>query len=141
MRWRVVFYMVGILVFFLGLIMIFPLLYAWYFNDASFGSLLQSTVVTIFIGAALYTALRTGPLDYISQREGMAIVAIGWTAVGLFAAMPFYLCGIFDTFVNAFFESVSGFTTTGASVMTDIEAVPRGILLWRSLIQWLGVWE
>jgi len=138
MRWRVVFYMVGILVFFLGLIMIFPLLYAWYFNDASFGSLLQSTVVTIFIGAALYTALRTGPLDYISQREGMAIVAIGWTAVGLFAAMPFYLCGIFDTFVNAFFESVSGFTTTGASVMTDIEAVPRGILLWRSLIQWLG---
>lgn len=138
MRWRVVFYMVGVLVLFLGLIMIFPLLYSWYFGDVSRNPLLQSAIITVSAGAVLYMALRTGPLDYISQREGMAIVAIGWTAVGLFAALPFYLGGVFDTFVNAFFESVSGFTTTGASVMTDIEAAPRGILLWRSLIQWLG---
>ena len=138
MRWRVVFYMVGILVLFLGLIMIFPLLYSWYVGGVSRNSLLQSAIITVSVGAVLYMALRTGPLDYISQREGMAIVAIGWTAVGVFAALPFYLGGVLDTFVNAFFESVSGFTTTGASVMTDIEAAPRGILLWRSLIQWLG---
>ncbi|MFP4532764.1 MAG: TrkH family potassium uptake protein [Desulfobacterales bacterium] len=138
MRWRVVFNMVGILVFFLGLIMIFPLLYSWYFDDSSLFSLAQATLITISVGMALYLPLRTGPLEHISQREGMAIVAIGWTAVGLFAALPFYFCGVFDTFVNAIFESVSGFTTTGASVMTNVEATPRGILLWRSLIQWLG---
>src|SRR6056297_2457179 len=138
MRWRVVFYMVGILVFFLGLIMIFPLLYAWYFNDASFGSLLQSTVVTIFIGAALYTALRTGPLDYISQKEGFAVVTFSWLVLSAFGALPFFISGSIPSYTDAFFETISGFTTTGASVMTDIEAVPRGILLWRSLIQWLG---
>lgn len=138
MRWRVVFYLVGILVFFLGLIMIAPLLYSWYAKDSSFCSLLHSAIITILSGGVLYLLFKTGPIDHISQREGMAIVAIGWTAVGLFAALPFYMCGVFDTFVNAFFESVSGFTTTGASVMTDIEATPRGILLWRSLIQWLG---
>jgi trk system potassium uptake protein TrkH len=68
----------------------------------------------------------------------MAIVALGWTVAGFFGALPFYFEGEFPTFVDAFFESVSGFTTTGASVLTDIEAVSRGLLLWRSLIQWLG---
>jgi trk system potassium uptake protein TrkH len=138
MRWGVVFYMVGILLFFLGLIMTLPLLYSWYAGDGGFCSLGKSTLLTIGAGIILYWGLRTGPLDYISQREGMAIVAVGWTAVGLFAALPFYFCGVFDTFVNALFESVSGFTTTGASVISRIEALPRGILLWRSLIQWLG---
>ncbi len=138
MRWRIVFYLVGFLVLLLGLIMFLPLLYGLYAKDASLCSLLQSALVTVSVGAVLYLSLRTSPIDYISQREGMAIVAIGWTAVGFFAALPFYLCGMFDSFGNAFFESVSGFTTTGASVITDIDAVPEAILLWRSLIQWLG---
>jgi len=74
----------------------------------------------------------------ISQREGMAIVAVGWTAVGLFGALPFYLGDGYFTFVDSVFESVSGFTTTGSSVLTDIEAVSKGLLFWRSFIQWLG---
>ena len=138
MRWRVVFHMVGILIFFLGLIMLFPLLYSWYTGDGSLCSLVPAAGITILAGGVLYAVLRTGPLEHISQREGMAIVAIGWTAVGVFAALPFYFCGVFESFVNAFFESVSGFTTTGASVVTRVEALPQGILLWRSLIQWLG---
>lgn len=138
MRWRIVFYMVGFLVLLLGLIMFLPLFYGLYTKDASLCSLLQSALITVSCGAVLYLSLRTSPPEYISQREGMAIVAIGWTAVGLFSALPFYLCGMFDTFGNAFFESVSGFTTTGASVITNVEDVPEAILLWRSLIQWLG---
>jgi trk system potassium uptake protein TrkH len=68
----------------------------------------------------------------------MTIVAIGWTAIGFFGAFPFYLGPEVETFVDAFFESVSGFTTTGSSILTDIEAVSKGLLFWRSFIQWLG---
>jgi len=138
MRWNYVFYMVGILTFFLGVLMAVPLLCGLFFNDSSVVPLMKSMAITTTVGAVLYVCCRGPKTEYLSQREGMAIVAIGWTAVGLFAALPFFLNGVFDVFVDAFFESVSGFTTTGASVMTDIEAVPKGILLWRSLIQWLG---
>ena len=138
MRWNYVFYLVGILTFFLGVLMVIPLLCGLYFNDESVAPLMKSMAITTAVGAVLYICFRGPKTEYLSQREGMAIVAIGWTAVGLFAALPFYLNGVFDVFVDAFFESVSGFSTTGASVMTDIEAVPKGILLWRSLIQWLG---
>jgi trk system potassium uptake protein TrkH len=68
----------------------------------------------------------------------MAIVAVGWTAVGLFGALPFYFGSGFESFTDAVFESVSGFTTTGASILTNIEAVSKGLLFWRSFIQWLG---
>jgi len=68
----------------------------------------------------------------------MAIVAMGWTAIGLFGAFPFYLGSEFGTFIDAFFESVSGFTTTGSSILTNIEGVSKGLLFWRSFIQWLG---
>lgn len=138
MRWNYVFYIVGILTFFLGILMAIPLLCALFFNDASVTSLIMSMAVTTAAGAGLYLFFRGPKTEYLSQREGMAIVAIGWTAVGLFGALPFYWNGVFDVFIDAFFESVSGFTTTGASVMTNIEAVPKGLLLWRSLIQWLG---
>ena len=68
----------------------------------------------------------------------MAIVAVGWTVVGFCGAIPFYLGDEFFSFTDAFFESVSGFTTTGASILTNIEAVSKGLLFWRSFIQWLG---
>ncbi|MBL0700779.1 MAG: TrkH family potassium uptake protein, partial [Desulfosarcina sp.] len=77
-------------------------------------------------------------VESISHREGIAIVAIGWTAVGLFGALPFYLSCGFDSWVDAFFESVSGFTTTGSSILTNIEGISKGLLFWRSFIQWLG---
>lgn len=138
MRWRYVFYLVGILTFILGGMMIFPLLCGMFYRDASVRPLFWAMAVTLSAGALAAVFFRSPKTEYMSQREGMAIVAISWTMVGLFAALPFYWAGIFDGFVDAFFESVSGFSTTGASVMTNIEVVPRGILLWRSLIQWLG---
>ncbi|HUT04274.1 MAG TPA: TrkH family potassium uptake protein [bacterium] len=138
MRWRYVLCIVGILVLFLGLTMMFPLLVGLYYWDQSIIPISASMGITITAGALLYACFRGVRVEHISQREGMAIVAIGWTAMGLFGALPFYLSGAFETFVDAFFESVSGFTTTGSSVLTDIETVSKGLLLWRSLIQWLG---
>ena len=139
MRWRYLIKVVGILIFFVGLAMIFSLGVGIIYADRSVGPLLKSMNITLGAGLLLYLCSGGEKAEHITPREGMAAVAIGWTAAGLFGALPFYLTGgEFRTFVDAFFESISGFTTTGSSVLSNIEAMPRGILFWRSLIQWLG---
>ena len=138
MRWRYILNVVGILILFFGLTMIFPLLVGLYYKDQSVIPILKSMGITIISGLLVHLYFRRAKAEFISQREGIAIVAVSWTAVGLFGALPFYLGGEFSVFVDAFFESVSGFTTTGASVLTNVEAVSKGLLFWRSFIQWLG---
>jgi len=138
MHWRFILKIVALLVTFMGLSMVFSLAYGLYFQDASVLPLGKAMGITVLSGLLLLAVTYGGQADVISGREGMAIVTFGWTAVGVFGALPFYFSGQFGPFVNAFFESVSGFTTTGASVLTNIEAVPRGLLFWRSFIQWLG---
>jgi trk system potassium uptake protein TrkH len=118
--------------------MILPLMVALYYMDGSVTPFLIAMVTTGLSGFLLHRIFRKEKVENISQREGIAIVAAGWTFVGLFGALPFYLSGDFSSFVNAFFESVSGFTTTGSSVLVNIESVSKGLLFWRSLIQWLG---
>ncbi len=138
MHWRYVLCVVGILVLFLALAMTLPLLVGLWYRDGSVLSLLKSIGVSAVCGVAMYLLFRSEKAEIISQREGMAIVALGWTAVGLFGALPFYMGGEFSSFTDAFFESVSGFTTTGSSILTDIEGISKGLLFWRSMIQWLG---
>ena len=138
MHWRHVFRTVGVLMVALAAAMVLPLLAGLFYQDRSVRPFLIAIALTLVGGIAFYIAGRGGRTDFVSQRDGMAIVALGWVAAGFFGALPFYLEGEFPTFVDAFFESVSGFTTTGASVLTNIEAVSKGLLLWRSLIQWLG---
>jgi len=74
----------------------------------------------------------------IKAKEGLAIVTLGWIFASLFGALPFILSGSIPSFVDAFFETVSGFTTTGATIITDIEVLPKGILFWRSFTHWIG---
>jgi trk system potassium uptake protein TrkH len=138
MRWRFILKIIGVLIFFFGLTMIFPLIVGLLYRDQSVVPLLKSVGITVLSGSILYLVFRKVEAAVINQREGMAIVAVGWTVVGLFGAIPFYLGDGGFTFTDAFFESVSGFTTTGASVLTNIEAMSKGLLFWRSFIQWLG---
>ena len=138
MHWQRVLKVVGVLTLAIGLSMFLPLLVGVIYQDNSVGPFTKALSVTLVCGAALTLCFRKAPSDLLSQREGMAIVALGWTAVGFFGALPFYFEGEFPTIADAFFESVSGFTTTGASVLSNIEVVSHGLLFWRSLIQWLG---
>ena len=71
-------------------------------------------------------------------RDGLAVVALAWIAVSLFGALPFYISGSIESFVDCFFETVSGFTTTGATILTEVESLNRGILFWRSFTHWVG---
>ncbi|MGE4298570.1 MAG: TrkH family potassium uptake protein [Desulfovibrionaceae bacterium] len=143
MRLGYVLYVVGALMVSVGLTMLFPLGFSLYYQDAGREPLAVSLLITVGLGAILFVLFRRKKAEVMNHREGMAIVAIGWLLAGLFGGLPFIFSHTFDgSFLsmctNAFFESISGFTTTGASVMTDIESVPRGILMWRSLTHWLG---
>jgi trk system potassium uptake protein TrkH len=140
MRWRYISGIVSIFLMVLALIMISPLMVSLYYRDGAHFSLISSMGITA--GAGLILKLLSRHMDeeapFINQKEGMAIVALSWTAIGLFGALPFYFSPDFSSVTDAVFESISGFTTTGSSVMTDIEAAAPSLLFWRSLIQWLG---
>jgi trk system potassium uptake protein len=97
--------------------------------------------ITIFSGIFFTLCIKGEKVENLTKRESMAIVTFGWTSAGLFGALPFYIGGEFGSFVNAFFESVSGFTTTGSSVLTNIEGVSQGFCSGEVLSSGLGVWE
>jgi trk system potassium uptake protein TrkH len=99
--------------------------------------------------AFLITVIITGVIGFIMSkktviknnvnvREGLAIVALGWIFASLFGALPFYLSGSIPLYVDALFETVSGFTTTGASILSNVEGLPHGVLFWRSFTHWIG---
>ena len=138
MRWNYIINIIGILLIFLGLTIVFPIICSLYFKDQSLSALLQSMIITIFVGLFLFLGSKRPIIKYISSKEAMAIVAFGWTSIGIFGALPFFLDNTLPFFTDAFFESVSGFTTTGSSVITNIEGVSKSLLFWRSFIQWLG---
>jgi trk system potassium uptake protein TrkH len=137
MRWPIALHVTGLILLCVGLCMFFPLACAWYYNDGSLAPFFMSLCVTVVAGAVLMCGFRRPKPLVINHREGMIIVSLGWAACALFGALPFALGG-FDSFTDAFFESMSGFTTTGASILSDVEAQPKGFLLWRSLTHWLG---
>lgn len=98
---------------------------------------LCSVLITASAGGVLLLTGR-GFQKEMRRREGLFIVATSWIFFSLFGMLPFYLSGSIPTITDAFFETMSGFTTTGASIVNDIESLPHGILFWRSIIQWLG---
>ena len=138
MRWRYIAKSVGVLNLFFGLTMVFAVICGFYYQDSSVLPLLKSIGLTVCIAAVLCFVFKGTTADILTQREGIAIVALSWMTIGIVGALPFYLGIDSCSFVDAVFESVSGFTTTGASILTDIESVPKGLLFWRSFIQWLG---
>ncbi len=138
MRWPYILKIIGVLILFFGGTMVVPLAFDLYAMDRSLIPMLKAMGATLGFGGLMTVLFRREKSETMSQREGMAIVALGWTVVGFFGALPFYFSGPSFTFADAFFESVSGFTTTGSSILTDIEGLSPGLLIWRSFIQWLG---
>jgi trk system potassium uptake protein TrkH len=100
-------------------------------------SLLFSAIITIVTGVLVFTPLRNTEKLY-GNKEGYIIITGIWLILSLFGTIPYLLSGTIKSFGDAFFESMSGFTTTGATILTNIESLPHGVLFWRSLTQWLG---
>lgn len=126
----------GIILVFVGVFNLIPILYSLYYDDGNFLSFLFSTLLCLLVGGPL-TLFKTVDRQ-LRKREGYLIVALGWLGLCVFGALPYLFSDIDINFANAFFESSSGFTTTGATIFDDIESLPESILIWRSLSQWIG---
>ncbi|MBN2397270.1 MAG: TrkH family potassium uptake protein [Deltaproteobacteria bacterium] len=139
MNTKNILYILGSLLFFLGLTMLLPLLCSLYYREGDAAAFLYSMAAAFCIGALFYFLFRpaNGTIS-LTHKEGFLIVTAGWFLAALFGALPYMIQGVLPHFTDAFFESMSGFTTTGATVISRIEGLPHGILLWRSLTQWLG---
>ena len=116
--------------------MLLPLLVAVFYGEDTVLSFAITILLLLIIGLLLSFHKPEDRAMY--AREGFLIVGISWVLLSLFGALPFTLSGEIPRFVDAFFETVSGFTTTGASILTDVESLSRGILFWRSFTHWVG---
>lgn len=136
MSFRHVLNVVGSLLILIGASMGLACLVSLAYRDGAATGLGASAAITIVIGwvTRRFTTFR----DDIGPREGFGVVTFAWTGAALFGALPYLLTGSIDSIAGAVFESMSGFTTTGATVVMDIEALPNGVLFWRSLTHWLG---
>lgn len=136
MNFRSVLAIEGTLLIFLGLFMLLPAGFSLYYRGDDLTAILISAGISVAVGLALRLGFRLN--GDLRIKDSYATVSLGWILAAFFGALPFYLSGYIRSLTDAIFESMSGFTTTGASILSDVEALPHGLLLWRSLTQWLG---
>ena len=136
MNYGIVLRVLGILLVIESGLMAPSLLISYFQGGADFYPFLISIGLTLLAGILIS---RSKPKDTsISAKDGLAIVALGWLAISIFGALPLFLSKATPTYIDAFFETVSGFTTTGSSIIPNVEILPKGILFWRSFTHWIG---
>ncbi len=135
MNYKMIFYILGKILVSAGLLMLLPLIAAVIYGEGVF-SFLVPIIICLAVGILL--SLRRPKSTRLLSRDGFVCVGLSWIIMSLVGCLPFIISGAIPSFVDAFFETVSGFSTTGATVIADIEACPKGVLLWRSLTQWIG---
>jgi trk system potassium uptake protein TrkH len=136
MNYKLVLNILGKLLMIEALGLLLPLGVAVYYKEESMVAFIITICIT-FLTGFLLSKIKIEKVK-IKIKEGMAIVTFGWLFASLFGSLPFIISQSIPSFINAFFETVSGFTTTGATILDDIEVLPRGILFWRSFTHWIG---
>lgn len=110
---------------------------SFYYGEDDLTSFVITTGITFVVGSALLFAGKSAERQ-LGKRDGIVIVSTSWLVISVFGMLPFYISGYIPDITNAFFETMSGFTSTGSTILDDIEALPHGLLFWRSLTQWFG---
>lgn len=128
----------GLLLMLNGGFMLLCLLVSLYYNDGQWHALLYSGIITLVVGIVAYLSSKNQTNGGLKKRDGYLVVTLGWLCMSAFGTLPYLISNEIPDFTNAFFETLSGFTTTGASILNDIESMSKGILMWRSLTQWIG---
>lgn len=136
-NYKIVFHTMGLLLIFNGAFMIFPTITSWYYEEVATLGIASASITTLFVGFLMMFVTRFHDKS-IQQKEGYLIVSLGWLFMVISGMLPYIFTKSISELTNAFFETMSGYTTTGSSILTDIEALPNGILLWRSLTHWIG---
>ena len=135
-NYKTVFFTLGILQIILGLFMIVPILAQFIYREVD-SSFFGASIVTIIFGTLFFLS----NLDHdkkLNLQQAFLLTALSWLSIAIFGSLPFVFSDINFSFTNAFFESMSGITTTGSTIISNLDEMPKGILLWRALLQWLG---
>ncbi len=137
MNYRFIFSIIGFLIASSGVAMLLGIPFSIYYNDKDIIPILYSSLISIIVGLGFWHILKPKTKE-LCIKDGFLIVSIGWIAISLFGSLPYILSGSIPSLTDAIFETVSGFTTTGASILIDVEKLPHGVLFWRSMTHWLG---
>lgn len=138
MNFKLIINLIGSVLIIISLFMLPGVFISEYYNEGDAMALAISAALTLVMGLLLYYSTIGSKRDSIRHREVFCMVTLCWLMVSLFGSLPYMISGAIPNITDAYFEAVAGFTTTGATVLSDIEALPHGILFWRSLTQWLG---
>jgi trk system potassium uptake protein TrkH len=122
----------------LGVSMLAPMAVGFIYHEEAAKAFLIGAIFSMALGAMLYWLFRGKEPRELNHRDGLAIVGLAWAAAGILGGVPFFLSGDFASYTDCVFESISGFTTTGASILSNVEAASKATLFWRSLTHWLG---
>ncbi|MGB5404865.1 MAG: potassium transporter TrkG, partial [Robiginitalea sp.] len=134
---KIILHLMGLLLLFNGGFMALAALVSGLYADGATLGISLAAVTTLFVGTiAMY--FTRGHKKEVKRKEGYIIVSMGWIIMSASGILPYIFSGTIPNITNAFFETMSGYTTTGASILDDIEAMPEGILFWRSLTHWIG---
>ena len=136
MNYKMIKNILGWILIFEAIFMAVPLITAIIYSESAVISFIVSILICAAVGGLL---IMNRPADTtLYSRDGYVIAAASWIALSIFGAFPFYISGAIPSYIDALFETVSGFTTTGASILTEIESLPKSILIWRSFTHWVG---
>lgn len=134
---KIIMHLMGLLLLCNGSFMLIAALVSGLYNDGATLDITLAAIVTMLVGVfAMFTT--RGHKKEVKKREGYIIVTAGWIVMSISGVLPYLFSGAIPDVTNAFFETISGYTTTGASILDDIESLPKGILFWRSLTHWIG---
>ena len=135
-NYKTVFFTLGILQIILGIFMLIPVIVQFIYGEID-SSFFGASVVTVIFGTLFFLS----NLDHdkkLNLQQAFLLTALSWLSIAIFGSLPFVFSGNEFSFTNAFFESMSGITTTGSTIISNLESMPKGILLWRAILQWLG---
>ena len=135
-NYKTVFFTLGILQIILGVFMLIPVIVQFFYNEFD-SSFVGASIVTIIFGSLFFLS----NLDHekkLNLQQAFLLTSLSWLSIAIFGSLPFVFSSTEFSFTNAFFESMSGITTTGSTIISNLEIIPKGILLWRALLQWLG---
>ncbi|MCL8006689.1 TrkH family potassium uptake protein [Gelidibacter japonicus] len=136
-NYDIIFYFFGLLLLFNGGFMLLATLVSYIYDDGVTANLFLSGLAVVLFGVILMVATKKHSKE-MNKREGYMVVTFGWIVMAVSGALPYMVTEVIPSFTSAFFETMSGYTTTGATIINDIEAVPKGILFWRSTTHWIG---
>jgi trk system potassium uptake protein len=137
MNFKLIVRLIGTLLLIEGAALLLSMIVAIYSGGDDVAALAISSVICLLPGLAALT-LTSRYKSNIARREGFLVVTLGWLVISLFGSIPYILSGYIPNLSDAFFETMSGFTTTGASIIDNLESFPKGLLFWRAMTQWLG---